>query len=269
MQVKTLSDGLLFSTVRIETLPAAGPATVSTGFIVEFQTADNKYPFLVTAKHVIRGAANGRITFIQEQRGQPSLGKGYTLEIENFEQLWFLHPEEDMDVAITPFVPFVKHIEDSGIPLYFCSVTPDMVLDPVRFQQLGVLDETIYAGYPTGISDEKNLLPLLSRGVAASPLSLDYNGRPQFIISGALYPGASGGPVYLIRGADAASRRLVLLGMLTSGFTAATSDTALQAVPIAEAFRPGLRVPASFAVVLKVFVILDLIHVYLREKGFA
>jgi len=108
----------LFHTLRVETDAPEGPRT-ATAFILEYRAEDNRYPFLVTARHVVQEAPEGRITFVPERRARPDLSKGYTLDIENFAKLWFVHPDPGLDVAVTPFVPFVKHIEDSGIPLYF------------------------------------------------------------------------------------------------------------------------------------------------------
>ncbi len=52
-------------------------------------------------------------------------------------------------------------------------------------------------GYPNGLWDRKNNLPIARRGITASPVAVDWNGRNEFLIDCAVYPGSSGSPIYL------------------------------------------------------------------------
>jgi len=52
------------------------------------------------------------------------------------------------------------------------------------------------AGYPNGVSDEVNNLPVVRKGITATPMFADYNGKPEFLIDCAIYEGSSGSPIF-------------------------------------------------------------------------
>jgi len=273
----------LFHTLRVETDAPEGPRT-ATAFILEYRAEDNRYPFLVTARHVVQEAPEGRITFVPERRARPDLSKGYTLDIENFAKLWFVHPDPGLDVAVTPFVPlrplrqahrglghpplfppaaaprrggpgrpfvpFVKHIEDSGIPLYFRPLQRLAEEAPGR-----LLAPLVLAAYPQGLAGNDELLPFLVEARVASPRLGDYSGRDRFVIAAPLFPGCAGAPL-LQRQGDGG---WALAGMLDSAF-----DPHQGLIPLAEAAGPG----AALGGALRARVCVALARAYLKEKGF-
>ena len=52
-------------------------------------------------------------------------------------------------------------------------------------------------GYPNGIYDTANLLPVFRRGITATPPQVDYNDRPVFLVDASVFPGSSGSPVFI------------------------------------------------------------------------
>ena len=52
-------------------------------------------------------------------------------------------------------------------------------------------------GYPRGIYDEANNLPIVRRGITATSMGRDYNSKPEFMIDMACFPGSSGSPVFM------------------------------------------------------------------------
>lgn len=81
-------------------------------------------------------------------------------------------------------------------------------------------------GYPNGIWDFKNNMPIVRRGITATNPKLDYNGLPIFIIDCACFPGSSGSPVLIFnQGSYTDARgninlgtgRVILLGVLFAG----------------------------------------------------
>jgi hypothetical protein len=89
--------------------------------------------------------------------------------------------------------------------------------------KLDVIEEVIFVGYPAAYYDRVNLMPVTRQGLTASPIHFDYNGRPEFLVDGAVYFGSSGGPVFLIRqgmyveGGQTigGSNRFMLLGVIS------------------------------------------------------
>ncbi len=239
----------LFHTLRLETDGDDG-LRVATAFILEYQAEDNSYPFLVTVRHLVQDAPEGRITFVPERRARPDLSKGYTLDIENFAKLWFVHPDPDLDVAVTPFVPFVKHIEDSGIPLYFRPLQRLAEDAPGR-----LLAPLVVASYPQGLAGNDELLPFLTEARVASPRLGDYSGRDHFVVATPLFPGCAGAPL-LQRQGDGG---WALAGMLVSAM-----DPSRGLVPLSEASSHG----AALGGALRARVCVALARAYLKEKGF-
>jgi len=102
-------------------------------------------------------------------------------------------------------------------------------------------------GYPNGIWDEKNNMPIIRRGITATSPKYDYNGLPIFVIDCACFPGSSGSPVLIFDqggymdakgNLNLGGSRVLLLGALFAGpqhvaeGEIKTIDVPLQHVPI-------------------------------------
>ena len=53
-------------------------------------------------------------------------------------------------------------------------------------------------GYPNALWDSVNNLPIIRRGVTATPYNVDYEGKREFLIDAACFPGSSGSPVFIV-----------------------------------------------------------------------
>ncbi len=247
-------EALVFSTLRLEAEWEDGRSLSATAFVFEFRADGNRYPFLITARHAVAEAVEGRITFIPETRGRPDLSKGYTLDIENFAKLWYLHPDEALDVAVTPFVPFVRHIEDSGVPLYYHTLRE--ADDAILARPLTPL---VLSAHAAGLAADGFLLPQLLEGRLAEPRLGSYVGRDRYTVDVPLFPGAAGAPL-LVRRLDGGAS---LAGMLTHGYVAAEAASPWR--PVAEACQAGRP---ALGCAVRPRAILSLIRGYLMEKGF-
>ena len=120
--------------------------------------------------------------------------------------------------------------------------------------ELNAIENVVMLGYPNGLWDKKNNLPIVRRGVTATPPYIDFEGRPEFIIDCACFPGSSGSPVLLynvgsfLRKKDSKVRvggRLKLLGILWGG-PQYLAPGEIKAVPIPTAAQQvALRRPIS------------------------
>ena len=91
---------------------------------------------------------------------------------------------------------------------------------------MGLECEILMVGYPIGLFDQQNNLPLLRRGITASHPSIDFNGESIGTIDCACFPGSSGSPILLFndngyrdkKGTNhIGARRYALLGVLFGG----------------------------------------------------
>jgi hypothetical protein len=126
-------------------------------------------------------------------------------------------PVEDHDVV--GFL--VRHdcLSASDCSSFIC--IPDEIL-PTREKLLDVhcFDKTVLIGYPHGLWDRHNNLPVPRTGIVASPPSLDHKGVPGCGIHVTpCYPGDSGGPVFAVipRKEPPYGKEYVFLGIHTSG----------------------------------------------------
>lgn len=259
MQFGSVLEKAFFATLHIETQFSNGIRAEGTAFIFEYKTEDNTYPFLVTAKESVSGAIEGRMTFMQSQNRAPLLGKGYTLDIEHFEKLWYAHPDDSVGVSVTPFVPFVKHIETAGIPVYFHALTDHETVGG-NDSSLNLGDDIVYLGYPRGLWDKRHLLPVLRRAMVASIVSLKYQGIRQFLVDGRVVSGSVGSPVFHRPSGDHDIKgEPVLLGMLLRT-PSESENSGNSPSPQSEADEMGVIISADLVVAT--------ITAYLKEKGF-
>jgi len=256
MAVSSILEKALYSTLRIETTLGSGEQGAATAFIFEYRTADNNYPFMVTTKTPVITATEGRITLLQAKDGQPLAGKGYTLDIEHFKKLWYCHPDDQLDIAVTPFVPFVKHVEKAGTPVFFHALIQDIEETRKAYEQIQLADEIISVGFDNDFWDRKTLSPVVRQGTVASLAKSDYMGKPRFLANIHVAKGAEGGPVFQRNKlADEGKQTPFLAGMLVPA-------------PIASNQNDQSKTVREMGTVIRIEAVIDTISAYLREKGF-
>lgn len=222
MQVNTIAEQLLFTTVRIETETPDGIGT-GTAFIFSYQQEEKQYLFLVTNKHVISGAINGRFFFTLSDGQFPKIGERFDIQMDKFEQRWFGHPDSDIDVAVMPLVPVLQEIGKAGKNVFYRAITHNLIPSTEQNNDLDAIEEVVFIGYPNGIFDSKNLMPVVRRGTTATHLQVDYEGKPMFLIDASVFPGSSGSPVliantggYANKGGFVVGNRVLFLGIISS-----------------------------------------------------
>ena len=223
MQVNTVIEQLLFTTVRIETTTPDG-ISAGTAFIFNYQQEEKQFLFLVTNKHVVKNAINGRFFFTLSDGQAPKIGQRFDVEMNQFEQQWFGHPDPDIDVAIMPLVPVLQQIEKLGKTVFYRAITHILIPTTEQMNDLDAIEEVVFIGYPNGIFDSKNLMPVIRRGTTATHLQIDYEGKPLFLIDASVFPGSSGSPVLIANTGSYASKsgfnvgasRVLFLGIISS-----------------------------------------------------
>lgn len=227
MDVSSIAEQLLFTTVRIETRNSKGEVGIGTGFIFKYTVGLKHALFLVTNKHIISGTINVELTFIRGSENKPVLGSGYSLHLGNVEKLFFGHKRQNVDVTILPFVWFVEHIKEAyEAQIFFKTITTDLIPNEEALKAIDAIEEVVFIGYPSGLWDSKSGIPIVRRGITATPINLDFWGEKQFLIDASVFPGSSGSPVFLYNpGAywekgkgTVVGRRLFFLGIVASVF---------------------------------------------------
>jgi hypothetical protein len=144
----------------------------------------------------------------------------------SFESLWLKHPENDVDLAVFLMAPLYRQAEAAKIRFFAPPLEDALIPNAAKLSDLSGLDAITMIGYPNGIWDEKNNLPITRRGITATSPKYDYNGLPIFVIDCACFPGSSGSPVLIFdQGGYMDARgnvilgggRILLLGVLFAG----------------------------------------------------
>jgi hypothetical protein len=265
-----MSRALLHSTVLIEFERTNGETGLGTGFFYFFDdpSRTSTIPVIVTCCHVVSKASVGRIHFaLGETNSFKRTQDDFPLGFQNFESLWIRHPDTNIDLAVMPIAPVMRALESAGklldtMPIRNREIpTKDMLFD------LGVFREVKFIGYPQGIWDQKNNLPIVRRGMTATDPVIDYNGRPEFLIDAAVFPGSSGSPVFVAEENGSFARvtsgpnkgsmtfagpRLQFLGILYA-VEEYTSEGKVDVVTIPTSFdiKVNSRIPANLGLVIK------------------
>ena len=59
------------------------------------------------------------------------------------------------------------------------------------------IEDILMIGYPDGMSDSKNNLPIVRRGITATDYKIDYEGEKEFLIDASIFKGSSGSPILI------------------------------------------------------------------------
>ncbi len=228
----SLTEQLAYSTVRIEVELEKGYAT-GTGFFFAFLVDSSKnVPVIVTNKHVIRGAKRG--TFLltgTNADGSPSAASSIPVLLDNFESRWILDPDPNVDLAVMPIAPLLNEAAAKGFKPFFRTIDKSLIPTADQLKELTAVEDILMVGYPTGIWDQANNYPIFRKGITATHPANRYDGRDEFMIDAACYPGSSGSPVFLYNvgnyvaknGSTVIGSRFYFLGVLYAGpqYTAA------------------------------------------------
>lgn len=246
---RSFLDQLLFMTVRVETNVGSG-----TGFFYSHQIDDKILPLIITNKHVIEASTHGAF-YLHHGDNTPDLntrkpiGHSTRIQIERFQEHWIPHPNPEVDLCALQFAPILTYWKEHKWFPYFFQFQQSSIAPPALFETLGPGEEIAMVGYPNGIWDSINNLPIVRRGSTASPPGTRFEGRPEFVIDAACFPGSSGSPVILANAGsyyDNASNRFVpesriaLLGVLWGG-PVMTAQGEIRARPIPTSAAPTVE----------------------------
>jgi S1-C subfamily serine protease len=196
-----MSIDLIQATVQVEQALGDGTRTVGTGFLISDPTPDGRpRTVLVTANHVFRKmpGAIATIGFRVENADGSWRYDPAPLKIRDGDrELWTHHP--DRDIAV---------ISIDAPPEFTKAAVPETWLgaeDSFAKYSIGPGDEMLALGFPQGLSANPAGFPILRSGrVASFPLGPS-TAFPTFLLDFAVFPGNSGGPVYVTGAARGAT----------------------------------------------------------------
>lgn len=264
----TLVEQVAHSNVRIECDRTDGGTVTGTGFFYSLNKEGGSHvPVIVTNRHVIDGSTKGRFVMtLQDVGGGPAMGRVLRFELPDFQLRWRPHPDPSVDLCAMPIAPLLRIAEEQKAELFY--VPLDRSFIPSEQEISGMLgnEQVTMVGYPNALWDEVNNLPIFRRGILATSIKADWNGRKEFLIDVACFPGSSGSPVLLLDLGSYQTRnsikiggsRLKLLGVLYAG-PQQTIQGEIEIVPVPTAKKPisVAEIPINLGIVIKSERLLD------------
>lgn len=256
------AEQLAQSTVRIECDMPGGLIGTGTGFFYSLdKNGDQHVPVIVTNKHVVKGTTKGRFLLtLQNADGGPAVGTYQSFELDDFESRWVHHPDPNVDLCAMPIAPLLRNAEQGNQKIFY--VTFDRALLPscCEIEDMIGLESIVMVGYPNGLWDSKNNLPIFRRGMLATDYKYDWNGQKEFLIDAACFPGSSGSPVLLFdvasyqtrKGTFMGESRIKLLGVLYAGPQhTVEGDVKVVVVPTQQKAVAVAGIPNNLGIVIK------------------
>jgi hypothetical protein len=271
MQIDSAAKRLLFSTVRVDTELEDGTAGSGTAFVINHRHARGSTPFIVTNRHLVEGVRRGGLIFTQQREGRPDFGRSFQLNIDDFPAAWFYHPDAQTDLAIIPLRPLERAARELGVEIYYQPIDSLSIPDAAQIRDFDALEEILFVGYPSGIWDQVNLMPILRRGTTATPLEIDFEGRKQFLIDAAVYPGSSGSPVFVVRddpmrARGAGARTIWFVGVVAAVFFRQEQNNILSApVPAGQANCATVTEMVDLGLILKAESVRELADAFVKR----
>lgn len=272
-QIESLAEQLFFTTVRIETETATGQG-VGTGFFLAYTKQDKQYLFVVSNKHVIREAKRGLMLFVEGGDGRPKVGQGVRIVLDNFEDLWFGHQDSEIDVAVMPLVPVLHEIQKARKEVFFKTISTDLIPDSSKLAELDAIEEVLFIGYPSGLYDKANLVPIARRGMTATPIGLDYCGKKMFLVDASVFPGSSGSPVFIYdrgsyspkKGGLVVGSRFMFVGVISSvAVREELGEISIVEIPILQTPIVRTRQMIDLGLVFRSETVVETVEAFLRN----
>lgn len=227
MPVMTLAENLLYTTIKLIAFKGGVPTSTGTGFMFAFaQSGDQIVPCIVTNKHVVNGASMIRARLHFGKDDKPT-GEYVDCDFDISGGVPFWHPDPAIDLCAIPYADIIRQAESQGKTIFFRHIDMNLVPENGDWEYFDALEEVTMIGCPNGLADEVNNLPISRRGITATSLGIDYNGKPEFMVDMACFPGSSGSPIFLYdrngyldrksNSYNIGAQRIKLVGILYSG----------------------------------------------------
>lgn len=190
-------DSIRFSTTKLVVIKNSGEISIGTGFFFYLRKNENEiWPLLVTNRHLIEDWQIVNFNVLKaDQKDEPLIGDSEEFLIRHSDGSWISHPR--MDLSVFPIHQIIDRKQSSGVKLYFKYIPSELIPTKDNINMISSIEDILMIGYPDGMSDSKNNLPIVRRGITATDYKIDYEGEKEFLIDASIFKGSSGSPILI------------------------------------------------------------------------
>lgn len=220
MKPQSISEQMMYSTVRL----IADNNSTGTGFFFNFVFPENKIvPVIITNKHVINNNNQETVRFFLHAKNG-DVPDDEKLNIA-FKTDWHFHQGQDLCFCfVAPLFQQIKSEKQKEV--FYIAITEDLIWDDSKLEELSAIEDVVMVGYPSGLWDQRNNLPLFRKGITSSHPATDFNNKNIGVVDMACFPGSSGSPIFILNengytdkkgNTYLGGKRLIFLGTLFQG----------------------------------------------------
>ncbi|BCW89948.1 hypothetical protein sos41_31160 [Alphaproteobacteria bacterium SO-S41] len=192
--------GLPYKVVRIEAGVPGNPRALQhgTGFFFAMDVLGRELPIIISNKHVLSGASYLSFEMARQKNNRREFAPPEVVRFRGGALPVFEHPDPEVDLAAVPLAPIWNEMQKRGVEPFPLVEFIGSLPPPYIEQAIHAATPALMVGFPQGLLDEVNNLPLVRRGIFATPYSANYMGKEEFVVDIAAFPGSSGSPVYAV-----------------------------------------------------------------------
>lgn len=256
-----ITEQLLYASIKIDVLDKNNKSYSGTGFFFNlFDDKQNRVPIIVTNRHVVDSSKTIRLYFNKGKNGAPDLGPALVVDIPNDSKTVIGHPDKNVDLVAIPIAFIDREFDNRKIDTFRISLDENLIVeDSIQKKELKAIEDVWMIGYPNGLWDSANNLPIVRKGTTATSPYINYGGKREFLIDMAAFGGSSGSPIYYYRDVYTDKKtykamvgpKLYLLGVLYAGPLYTVEGTVVKTSPQDDVSKVRTGIPMNLGYVIK------------------
>jgi Trypsin-like peptidase domain len=258
-------DQLAKSTVKI----SCDNGSTGTGFFFNFKMdGENQYvPTIITNRHVLEGVNNIHLVMSTNDYFSDPIRNvnKFSINYTDIQSKIVYHSDPSVDLCALKISDIVRHQIDNNLYFDIKNLTMENIPSDEELESLRFVEELIMVGYPNGIADVKNNMPIFRRGTTASHPGVDFDGKQECVVDMTVTPGSSGSPVFIYNsegyklktGTTVMGERLIFLGINKAVFVTSNIGEIIE-VPSPTKLIATTNVGINLGLVVKSKAIYDL-----------
>ncbi len=173
-----------------------------TGFLYASRYNNGSIPFIVTNQHCIENLIKDeeriiRLTYVSHETDSIHLFNLNLFDIDD-NYTFYCHPDKDIDIAVIP-INYNEMKKDTGIRL----LGPNISKKIEEMKSIGISegDSVFVLGFPMGnlnLTMQQTKSVIVRNGTIARIRDVFYGASKSFLLDSLIFPGNSGGPVFLV-----------------------------------------------------------------------